>query len=310
MLISKFIKEDHTFYKKVNKYLFKYSFDRINLNSLYLIWISISTGFAVVAENIYWDFLFSFKYFLFLILISFLKILIDYYKSFIKIPLIYLFTTFFGLLLTVFIIDDRFLSSSMVGNIIFLTIFFYFSNKRYSTTNLKNSILNEVLKASSLYFIGLNTYFISSNLSIGSFFLIFPYICTITSILLVKPLYVQSKKLKYNENVDSSKKIILLSIILQITSILFSYYNNDPILSTSLAVILPFYFVAFFISKGEHIIRAYVYPILIILIFVSTKIPFIFISFFILFHLQRLINYFLYGKIYPTFKVTNDLPNF
>ena len=310
MLISKFIKEDHTFYKKVNKYLFKYSFDRINLNSLYLIWISISTGFAVVAENIYWDFLFSFKYFLFLILISFLKILIDYYKSFIKIPLIYLFITFFGLLLTVFIIDDRFLSSSMVGNIIFLTIFFYFSNKRYSTTNLKNSILNEVLKASSLYFIGLNTYFISSNLSISSFFLIFPYICTITSIFLVKPLYVQSKKLKYNENVDSSKKIILLSIILQITSILFSYYNDDPILSTSLAVILPFYFVAFFISKGEHIIRAYVYPILIILIFVSTKIPFIFISFFTLFHLQRLLNYFLYGKIYPTFKVTNDLPNF
>ncbi len=310
MLISKFIKEENTLYKKVNKYLFKYSFDKINLNSLYLVWISIASGFAVVAENIYWDFQFSFKYFLFLILISFLKILIDYYKSFIKIPLIYLFTTFFGLLLTVFLIDDRFLSSSMFGNIIFLTIFFYFSNKRYSTTNLKNSILNELLKASSLYFIGLNTYFISSNLSISSFFLIFPYICTITSIFLVKPLYFQSKKLKYNENVDNSKKIILLSILLQIISISFSYYNNDPILSTSLAVILPFYFVAFFISKGEHIIRAYIYPILIILIFVSTKIPFIFISFFILFHLQRLLNYFLYGKIYPTFKVTNDLPNF
>ena len=310
MLISKFIKKENIFYKKINKYLFKHSIDKINFSSLYLIWISIGSGFAVVAENIYWDFIFSFKYFFFFIIISFLKILIDYYKGFIKIPLIYLFIFLFALLVSVFLVEDRFLSSSFFGNIIFLTIFFYFSNKKNILKNFDDSIVYDILKASSLFFIGLNINFISSNLPISSFYIIFPYICMIFSIFLIKPLYIKANNLKYKENINNSKKMILLSILLQIISVSFSYLNDDPILSTSLAVIIPFYLVAFFISKSEHIIRAYIYPILILLIFVSTKIPFIFISFFTLFHFQRLINYFLYGKIYPTFKVNNDLPNF
>jgi len=255
-------------------------------------------------------FFFSFKYFFFFIIISFLKILIDYYKGFIKIPLIYLFIFLFALLVSVFLVEDRFLSSSFFGNIIFLTIFFYFSNKKYTLKNFDDSIVYDILKASSLFFIGLNINFISSNLPISSFYIIFPYICMIFSIFLIKPLYIKANNLKYKENINNSKKMILLSILLQIISVSFSYLNDDPILSTSLAVIIPFYLVAFFISKSEHIIRAYIYPILILLIFVSTKIPFIFISFFTLFHFQRLINYFLYGKIYPTFKVNNDLPNF
>ena len=310
MFISRFIKKDNNLYSSINKYLLKLSFDRINFNSLFITWMCLGLGFSIVADYLYWDFLFSLKYLFFFILISLFTIIIDFYNGILKIPLNYLLFLLISLFLSVFLIDDRLFSSSFIGNLIFLTIYFYFSNKKYVVTNFYNSIFYEILKCSSLFFIGLNINFTSSYMTINSFFFILPYIFTLFSILLIKPLYIISSNLNYTDKIDNSKKTILFSILLQISSIFISYYNNDPILSTSLAIIIPFYFVAFFIFKREHIIRAYIYPMFIVLIFISTRIPYIFIAFFLLFHFLRLINYFLYGKIYPTFKVTNNIPNF
>ena len=310
MFISRFIKKKEGLYKNINRYLIQYHFDKIKISSLFLIWISVGSGFAVVSNSLYWNFLFSIKFLIFLILISIFPIIINYYSGITRIPLYLRLVLFLSLTMILIFIDDNFLSSSFIVNIFFLIIYLYFYNKNLNSSTNNKSLFYNVILCSSLFFLGLNINFIDKYLPLNSIYTIFPYVLTLISVLLLKPLYIISTNSDFKDHVIKSSLLIMLSIFLQTLSIIFSYFNNDPILSTSLAIIIPFYFVALFFPKGEHLTRAYIYPILILLIFISTRIPFLFLSFFILFHLLRLINYFLNGKIYPTFKITNDIPNF
>jgi len=276
--------------------------------------MSVGSGFAVSANYLYWNFLFSVKFLIFLFIISIFPMIINYYKGITKIPLYLQLILFLSLTLILLFIDDKVFSSSFLGNIIFFTIYLYFYNKNLNSSTNNESLFNNVILCSSLFFLGFNINFIDKYLPFNSIFIIFPYILTLISVLILKPLYIISSNSDFKNHVIKSSlsitELIICSIFLQTLSICFAYFNNDPILSTSLAIIIPFYFVALFSPKGEHLIRAYIYPILILLIFVSTRIPFLFLVFFILFHFLRLTNYFLKGKIYPTFKVTNDIQNF
>ena len=103
------------------------------------------------------------------------------------------------------------------------------------------------------------------------------------------------------------KGLIALCLLLVIASVLLGLAFDDPIISTTAAVIAPFYLIAIvFPQHKRHIERARIYPIFIAAMFVSVRLPWLLIPVAILFFGLRTYHYFRYNIVFPTFAVDHD----
>ena len=101
-------------------------------------------------------------------------------------------------------------------------------------------------------------------------------------------------------------RIPSISFVLLTISTIIAYFINDPVFSTAGAIIIPFYLVSLIFPRAEHILRSFKYPLFILAIFIGVRLPWLLFALFFNFTLIRLYNYFRFGIIEPTLKVSND----
>lgn len=99
---------------------------------------------------------------------------------------------------------------------------------------------------------------------------------------------------------------IAVGTLLAAASASVGYYMDDPVISTSSVVSVPFFLVALFFLKEHHILRAIRYPIFILAMFLSVRYPWFFVAVLITFFVARYYYYFRFGILYPTFQVAHD----
>ena len=81
---------------------------------------------------------------------------------------------------------------------------------------------------------------------------------------------------------------------------------GDPVISTAAIITIPFFAVSLVVTRAEHIIRAFRYPIMILAIFVGVRYPWLCLAMFLNYNAIRLYNYFRHRVISPTLKVSYD----
>ena len=133
-----------------------------------------------------------------------------------------------------------------------------------------------------------------------------PYIIVFIAVFLYYPLSIHAEKLDYRDLMTDLSSIPIISFILLIISTVIAYFINDPVLSTAGAIITPFYLVSLIFPRAEHILRSFKYPLFILAIFIGVRLPWLLFALFFNFTLIRLYNYFRFGIIEPTLKVSND----
>ena len=131
-----------------------------------------------------------------------------------------------------------------------------------------------------------------------------PYLLTYISVLLIYHIDLNTIPEK---GYQPGKGLIALCLLLVIASVLLGLAFDDPIISTTAAVIAPFYLIAIvFPQHKRHIERARIYPIFIAAMFVSVRLPWLLIPVAILFFGLRTYHYFRYNIVFPTFAVDHD----
>ena len=106
---------------------------------------------------------------------------------------------------------------------------------------------------------------------------------------------------------DNKVSYLALSLILMITSTVFGYKLDDPIISTVSMVSLFFPAVALiWPNHVRHIKRLQFYPLFILAMFTCVRSPWFLIILGMLFFIIRSINYLKYGITYPSFGVAQE----
>ncbi|MBT6414478.1 MAG: hypothetical protein HOK12_08980 [Candidatus Marinimicrobia bacterium] len=87
-------------------------------------------------------------------------------------------------------------------------------------------------------------------------------------------------------------------------AILLGFYFDDPIITSAGIVSVPFPLIALlWPSHVRHLQRARFYPLFIFAMFLCVRAPWFLIPLAILFYTLRIVNYFRYGIVYPSFGV-------
>ena len=98
---------------------------------------------------------------------------------------------------------------------------------------------------------------------------------------------------------------VIISLILVLSSFIYSLIFRDPLASTSIAVCIPFFVYAVFRNFQKDILRAIRYPIAILNLFMMFVYPYLFIGILIIFYLSKYYYWHRFNLHYPTFLV-ND----
>ncbi len=152
-----------------------------------------------------------------------------------------------------------------------------------------------------LFVIGLLVVFTRNFTNV--YYLVAFYSAYILGILLIYTI----KNDKHSINDIGQKNILTGFGIFFITgALLLGFMVNDPVLSTTSLVSLPFLIVLLFGKHIRHLERAKFYPIFIFSMFVSSREAWFLIPLLILFFLLRSYNYLAHQKVYPTFGVSDD----
>ena len=133
-----------------------------------------------------------------------------------------------------------------------------------------------------------------------------PYIIAFIAVYLYYPLSINAEKLDSRDLMSDLNRIPSISFVLLTISTIIAYFINDPVFSTAGAIIIPFYLVSLIFPRAEHILRSFKYPLFILAIFIGVRLPWLLFALFFNFTLIRLYNYFRFGIIEPTLKVSND----
>tara|TARA_B110000438_G_scaffold28507_2_gene27549 strand:- start:3197 stop:4009 length:813 start_codon:yes stop_codon:yes gene_type:complete len=148
---------------------------------------------------------------------------------------------------------------------------------------------------------------VGSGSSLFSLVYLIPYITAFLSILLIFQFSLELDKIKrewFNNSWVGKELIFSISSILMFISIALGVYFDDPIISTAGMVSIPFPLIAL-IWPGHvrHLQRARFYPIFIFAMFLCVRAPWFLIPLILLFFVIRVVNYFRYGIVYPSFGV-------
>ena len=318
MIITRWIKVDSPLYKKING-LIK-SFDKIFLIRpimFLLIWTFISAGmsayYGTKISEFYWSINFNLNFFLIffaITLISSSATLVDLKGSFQRIVMILLISGIL-VLITGLLLESK---VSMTKNQIFPVgawILAFYSTWRGFLKNQK-TLLQEKISLRIFFsgFSSLSLFMTGWHIGGGSvfhgLFSSLPYIIVFIAVFLYYPLSIHAETLHYRDLMTDLSSIPIISFILLIISTVIAYFINDPVLSTAGAIITPFYLVSLIFPRAEHILRSFKYPLFILAIFIGVRLPWLLFALFFNFTLIRLYNYFRFGIIEPTLKVSND----
>ena len=318
MIITRWIKVDSPIYKKING-LIK-SFDKFFLIRpimFLFIWTFISAGmsasYGTKISEFYWSINFNLNFFLIffaITLISSSATLVDLKGSFQRIVIILLIS---GILV---LISGLLLESkvSMIKNQIFPVgswILAFYSTWRGLLKN-KDKLLQEKLHLRIFFsgFSSLSLFMMGWHIGGGSLFhglfSSLPYIIAFIAVYLYYPLSINAEKLDSRDLMSDLNRIPSISFVLLTISTIIAYFINDPVFSTAGAIIIPFYLVSLIFPRAEHILRSFKYPLFILAIFIGVRLPWLLFALFFNFTLIRLYNYFRFGIIEPTLKVSND----
>ena len=211
--------------------------------------------------------------------------------------------------------NDRFIYWEWIGweigfiklfivSVIFLLFFkpkkIWLSGTRYLE---KNELVIQISISIFLLLIG----WIGNGSSLASIIYLVPYMTAFLSILLIFQFSLELDKTKgewFNSTWTGKKLIFSISSILMFISIALGIYFDDPIISTAGMVSIPFPIIALiWPSHVRHLQRARFYPIFIFAMFLCVRVPWFLIPLILLFFVIRVVNYFRYGIVYPSFGV-------
>lgn len=137
--------------------------------------------------------------------------------------------------------------------------------------------------------------------------IVIPYCFAFLSGLLVFqfPLELDEEKGVWNHfNWGNKIEIFTSSLILMVIALLMGIYWDDPILSSSAAISIPFPLIALiWPNHVRHLQRARIFPIFTFAMALCIRVPWFFLPLGLLFFVIRTINYFRYGIVYPSFAV-------
>jgi len=145
------------------------------------------------------------------------------------------------------------------------------------------------------------TYLIYSALSIV------PYVLSFLSCLLVFQFILELEEDKgtwNNLNWENKLGYLLMSVVFMALAMLLGISLEDPVASTAAAVALPFSAIALiWPDHVRHLQRARFYPLFIFAMFLCVRAPWFLVPLAVLFFLLRIVNYFRYGIVHPSFGV-------
>lgn len=133
-----------------------------------------------------------------------------------------------------------------------------------------------------------------------------PYVFGFVAVALFSSLSEKAESMNHRDILEGTLPICGTSLILLSISTALGYFIGDPVISTTGAIVVPFYAVALLFPRAEHIIRAFRYPLMILAIFVGVRYPWLWFAMFVNFTFVRWYNYFRFGTVSPTLKVVDD----
>ena len=175
--------------------------------------------------------------------------------------------------------------------------------KKLKNEKMIMSISLSALPALSLFMMG---WHLGGGKILGGILASVPYACGFIAVTLLWPLSVQAEKLHHRDFLNGGTGIICFGVLLMTISIFLGYRMGDPVISTAAIITIPFFGVSLVVTRAEHIIRAFRYPIMILAIFVGVRYPWLCLAVFLNYNAIRLYNYFRHGVISPTLKVSYD----
>ena len=150
------------------------------------------------------------------------------------------------------------------------------------------------------------SFFMDSYL-IYSFISILPYIFAFTSCLLVFQFVLELDKEEgtwNNFHWNNKLEYFSISVLMMLIALFLGIKLKDPIVSTAGAVAIPFSAIALiWPNHVRHLQRARFYPLFIFAMFLCVRAPWFILPLSILFFVVRIINYFRYGIVHPSFGV-------
>jgi len=94
---------------------------------------------------------------------------------------------------------------------------------------------------------------------------------------------------------------LAVAALLAIVATVWGYRNGDPVISTTTALILPFYLVALIYKRMKDVVRTSRYAVFIFAIFVGARYPLLFIPLILVFYLSRYYHRRRFGFVHPAF---------
>ncbi len=117
----------------------------------------------------------------------------------------------------------------------------------------------------------------------------------------------KDKKEWFNSKWDDKELYFSLAFVSLLIALIIGFKYDDPFISTASAVAIPFSIIALIWPNHiRHLQRLRFYPIFIFAMFLCVRVPWFIIPLIILFIAIRIINYFRYGIVYPSFGVDFD----
>ena len=136
---------------------------------------------------------------------------------------------------------------------------------------------------------------------------IIPYVFSLLSCLMVFQFILKLEEDKgtwNNFNWENKFGYLSISVGFMILAMLLGIFLEDPVVSTAAAVSIPFPLIALiWPNHVRHLQRARFYPLFTFAMFLSVRAAWFLVPLVVLFFTLRMVNYFRYGIVHPSFGV-------
>ena len=136
---------------------------------------------------------------------------------------------------------------------------------------------------------------------------IIPYVFSLLSCLMVFQFILKLEEDKgtwNNFNWENKFGYLSISVGFMILAMLLGIFLEDPVVSTAAAVSIPFPLIALiWPNHVRHLQRARFYPFFTFAMFLSVRAAWFLVPLVVLFFTLRMVNYFRYGIVHPSFGV-------
>ena len=136
---------------------------------------------------------------------------------------------------------------------------------------------------------------------------VIPYVFSLLSCLMVFQFILKLEEDKgtwNNFNWENKFGYLSISVGFMILAMLLGIFLEDPVVSTAAAVSIPFPLIALiWPNHVRHLQRARFYPLFTFAMFLSVRAAWFLVPLVVLFFTLRMVNYFRYGIVHPSFGV-------